>query len=432
MANKCQECPPPGAPAWMVTYGDLMTLLLCFFVLLFSFSSMDAIQFESMKESFTGAFGMMQGHFVIDNKGISKQPQKWSSKLFDSALAKIKKAKSDQFPHEQLEYLNSQIEKLEQVIGIFDAQIDLVLGGVESRTYLSPTVKEKTDDSYKKDTQYQDDRSEYLQAKKEDEGEITDDSPVQDFKMPSVSPQKAQMELNFEQQYRNFENEKSELQRLARPDRYLEKKGDASNSQRNPGRNELLSQNSGQNELEDLLTGEDLDKDEKMDIVEGLGQKKRFDYEVPHRIISKVPTLNYSGAFPERLADANRQIQILMEIPVQEIFQHNSIDLLPGKVESLFKEFFDHHYELSPLIYYQIETFTNDYHRSMSMSINLVRQLLLSFSSGSFRQKYELSPSSFAAVGWADCSPTLSRTSVLETEQNAPREWIVVKRVSFK
>ncbi|MEM1097808.1 MAG: flagellar motor protein MotB, partial [Planctomycetota bacterium] len=33
MAKK-QKCPPAGAPEWMTTYGDMMTLLLCFFVLI--------------------------------------------------------------------------------------------------------------------------------------------------------------------------------------------------------------------------------------------------------------------------------------------------------------------------------------------------------------------------------------------------------------
>ncbi|MHC4104970.1 MAG: flagellar motor protein MotB, partial [Planctomycetota bacterium] len=31
----------PGAPEWMVTFSDCMTLLLTFFVLLLSFSSFD-------------------------------------------------------------------------------------------------------------------------------------------------------------------------------------------------------------------------------------------------------------------------------------------------------------------------------------------------------------------------------------------------------
>ncbi len=40
MAEKC-KCPPPGLPAWMGTFADLMSLLMCFFVLLLSFSEMD-------------------------------------------------------------------------------------------------------------------------------------------------------------------------------------------------------------------------------------------------------------------------------------------------------------------------------------------------------------------------------------------------------
>ncbi|MGI9491724.1 MAG: flagellar motor protein MotB, partial [Geminicoccaceae bacterium] len=32
---------PAGAPMWMVTFADLMSLLVCFFVLLISFSVPD-------------------------------------------------------------------------------------------------------------------------------------------------------------------------------------------------------------------------------------------------------------------------------------------------------------------------------------------------------------------------------------------------------
>jgi chemotaxis protein MotB len=35
-----------GAPAWMVTYGDMMSLLLCFFVLLASMSSIQESKFR--------------------------------------------------------------------------------------------------------------------------------------------------------------------------------------------------------------------------------------------------------------------------------------------------------------------------------------------------------------------------------------------------
>ena len=42
----------PGAPEWMVTFSDCMTLLLTFFVLLLSFSSFDENFFERLRVSF--------------------------------------------------------------------------------------------------------------------------------------------------------------------------------------------------------------------------------------------------------------------------------------------------------------------------------------------------------------------------------------------
>jgi chemotaxis protein MotB len=45
-----------GAPAWMVTFADMMSLLLCFFVLLLSFSVVDAEKFRQAAESLKEAF----------------------------------------------------------------------------------------------------------------------------------------------------------------------------------------------------------------------------------------------------------------------------------------------------------------------------------------------------------------------------------------
>ena len=47
MAKKPEEI-RPGLPAWQGTFGDLMNLLLCFFVLLFSMATMDAAKFEEV------------------------------------------------------------------------------------------------------------------------------------------------------------------------------------------------------------------------------------------------------------------------------------------------------------------------------------------------------------------------------------------------
>ena len=54
MAKEC-NCPPPGAPAWMATFGDMMSLLLTFFVLLLSFANMDVQKFKDAMASVQGA-----------------------------------------------------------------------------------------------------------------------------------------------------------------------------------------------------------------------------------------------------------------------------------------------------------------------------------------------------------------------------------------
>ena len=59
MAKKKQEDPPKGSPAWMATFSDLMNLLLCFFVLLFSMSTVDAEKFEMVVQSLQESFSVL-------------------------------------------------------------------------------------------------------------------------------------------------------------------------------------------------------------------------------------------------------------------------------------------------------------------------------------------------------------------------------------
>ena len=58
---------------WITTYSDLVTLLLCFFVLLFSFSEIDARKFEAIIKSFQGSTGVLDmGKTVDEDKYISQ------------------------------------------------------------------------------------------------------------------------------------------------------------------------------------------------------------------------------------------------------------------------------------------------------------------------------------------------------------------------
>jgi len=59
MSDGAPEAPAErGIPAWVMTFADLMTLLMCFFVLLLAFSEMDAAKFKQLSGSMKDAFGV--------------------------------------------------------------------------------------------------------------------------------------------------------------------------------------------------------------------------------------------------------------------------------------------------------------------------------------------------------------------------------------
>lgn len=59
MAAECPVC-KKGAPAYMMTFGDMMSLLLCFFVLLLSMSQFVRVKFEKASGSLKDAFGIQR------------------------------------------------------------------------------------------------------------------------------------------------------------------------------------------------------------------------------------------------------------------------------------------------------------------------------------------------------------------------------------
>lgn len=88
MAKKKEDPPKPGAPAWTATFGDLMNLLLCFFVLLFSMSTIDAAKYQEIVNSFAETFSIFEaggnsiGDGVMISNGVSQLNE--LSTYFDS------------------------------------------------------------------------------------------------------------------------------------------------------------------------------------------------------------------------------------------------------------------------------------------------------------------------------------------------------------
>lgn len=74
-------------PAWMVTYADLMSLLLCFFVLLLSFAEIDADKFRRIAGELSKAFGVQRDIEAMQiPKGTSAALDKFSPAVPDRTL----------------------------------------------------------------------------------------------------------------------------------------------------------------------------------------------------------------------------------------------------------------------------------------------------------------------------------------------------------
>ena len=60
-------------PEWLAAFGDLMSLLLCFFVLLLSMATMDAKKMEAAVGSLAGALSVLEGGARPDSQVEKRQ-----------------------------------------------------------------------------------------------------------------------------------------------------------------------------------------------------------------------------------------------------------------------------------------------------------------------------------------------------------------------
>lgn len=148
MSKDHHECPPceKGAPMWVTTFGDLMSLLLCFFVLLLSFSEMDRKKYKIVAGSLEKAFGVQR------KKPVQEQPK--GSKMialdFDQAALAIRlKEQIIRQLQDDFEDLYEMIEEnLDIEVGKHEVTIRLMgestfdSGKAEIKEALKPMIKE--------------------------------------------------------------------------------------------------------------------------------------------------------------------------------------------------------------------------------------------------------------------------------------------------
>lgn len=119
---------PAGSPAWMTTYSDMVTLILCFFVLLFAFSEIDIIKLKMVSDSFRNK-SIVEGGVNI----ISPEPPlhaNTNTELDDSKHSTDEEQKQlevQRMQEQQLDQLNDAINdylKEHNLEGVIDTERD--------------------------------------------------------------------------------------------------------------------------------------------------------------------------------------------------------------------------------------------------------------------------------------------------------------------
>ena len=70
MAKKKPEEVKKGLDEWMGTFSDMMTLLMCFFVMLFAMSNVDEAKFDEVSQSFQQNFSIFKGGAKAIGDGV--------------------------------------------------------------------------------------------------------------------------------------------------------------------------------------------------------------------------------------------------------------------------------------------------------------------------------------------------------------------------
>ncbi len=116
---QCEEC-EEGQPEWLATFADLMSLLMCFFVLLLSFSEMDLQKYKQVAGSMKLAFGVQRA-VKSDTipRGTSVIKQEFSPGVPEPSVMKVVQQKSSDDSRPELRIdapIPSQVTELQELL----------------------------------------------------------------------------------------------------------------------------------------------------------------------------------------------------------------------------------------------------------------------------------------------------------------------------
>ena len=129
MARKKNEEAPPRTDAWMSTFSDLMNLLMCFFVLLFAMSTVDADKWEQLVASFSsnysvldssGSTGIQDGRLIASGTSQLNDLSEYYSQMgLGKDNVDEENEKNDalmEFEKQQMEESEQMGDKIEQIL----------------------------------------------------------------------------------------------------------------------------------------------------------------------------------------------------------------------------------------------------------------------------------------------------------------------------
>ena len=131
-----KEDPPKGSPAWMNTFADLMNLLLCFFVMLFSMSSVNEEKFEKVIASFQSTFSILPGGGAsigegeLISSGISQLENfdsYYNQQLSSQSAGQTEEEKdiTEAYEQQELEESEDMAQQLENALSQYGIQDDV-------------------------------------------------------------------------------------------------------------------------------------------------------------------------------------------------------------------------------------------------------------------------------------------------------------------
>lgn len=132
MARKARQDEPSAGSAWLNTYADLVTNLLCLFVLLFSFSNIDTNEYKALVSAFNknvgileGGTSIQEGNFVASGINQLSELDIYFINIAEISMAEENQEAVDDYKEQEEKAKEEQAEQIADALkeGLLDSNI---------------------------------------------------------------------------------------------------------------------------------------------------------------------------------------------------------------------------------------------------------------------------------------------------------------------